>query len=86
MPPGGAAGAGFSSFSTTTHSVVRGRPAMDAAFCSAMRVPLVGSMTPAFTRGRALGDPRQRCSRHTWVRSLEERPPEGGRAKSNLAG
>ena len=33
MPPPGAAGAGFSSFfSTTTHSVVRSKPAIDAAF------------------------------------------------------
>jgi hypothetical protein len=47
-PPGGAAGAGLSSFfSTTTHSVVSRRPAIDAAFCSAVRVTLVGSMTPA---------------------------------------
>ncbi len=50
-PPPGAAGAGFSSFrSTTTHSVVSSRPAIDAAFCSAVRVTLVGSMTPALTR------------------------------------
>ena len=50
-PPGGATGAGLSSFfSTTTHSVVSRRPAIDAAFCSAVRVTLVGSMTPAFTR------------------------------------
>jgi hypothetical protein len=51
MPPGGAAGAGFSSFfSTTTASVVSRRPAIDAAFCSAVRLTLVGSMTPALTR------------------------------------
>ena len=31
-------------------SVVSSRPAIDAAFCSAVRVTLVGSMTPAFTR------------------------------------
>jgi hypothetical protein len=50
-PPGGAAGAGFSSFfSTTTASVVSRRPAIEAAFCSAVRVTLVGSMTPALTR------------------------------------
>ena len=49
--PAAPAGAGFSSFfSTTTHSVVRSRPAIDAAFCSAVRVTLVGSMTPALTR------------------------------------
>ena len=42
------AGAGFSSFfSTIIASVVRSRPAIDAAFCSAVRVTLVGSMTPA---------------------------------------
>ena len=51
MPPPAPAMAGFSSFfSTTTHSVVRSRPAIDAAFCSAVRATLVGSMTPAFTR------------------------------------
>jgi hypothetical protein len=51
MPPPGVAGAGFSSFfSTTTHSVVRSKPAIDAAFWSAVRVTLVGSITPAFTR------------------------------------
>src|SRR5918993_392116 len=50
-PPGGPAGAGLSSFfSTTTHSVVSRSPAMDAAFWSAVRVTFVGSMTPAFTR------------------------------------
>jgi hypothetical protein len=51
MPPPGAASAGFSSFlSTTTHSVVRSKPAIDAAFWSAVRVTLVGSITPAFTK------------------------------------
>jgi len=50
-PPPGAAGAGLSSFfSTTIASVVRSRPAMDAAFCSAVRVTVVGSMTPEATR------------------------------------
>ena len=50
-PPQAPAGAGLSSFfSTTTHSVVSSRPAIDAAFCSAVRVTLVGSMTPAWTR------------------------------------
>src|SRR6266511_3327601 len=50
-PPPGIAGIySFSFFSTTTHSVVRSSPAMDAAFCSAVRVTLVGSMTPAATR------------------------------------
>jgi hypothetical protein len=51
MPPPAPAMVGFSSFfSTTTHSVVRSKPAIDAAFCSAVRATLVGSMTPAFTR------------------------------------
>src|SRR6266516_3185199 len=50
-PPPGIAGIfSFSFFSTTTHSVVRSSPALDAAFCSAVRVTLVGSMTPAATR------------------------------------
>src|SRR5712691_5778485 len=50
-PPPGIAGIfSFSFFSTTTHSVVRSSPAMDAAFCSAVRVTLVGSITPAATR------------------------------------
>ena len=31
-------------------SVVSSRPAIEAAFCSAVRVTLVGSMTPALTR------------------------------------
>src|SRR5690606_27870387 len=47
------AGAGaFSSLgsSATVASVVRIRPAMDAAFCSAVRVTLVGSTTPISTR------------------------------------
>ncbi len=42
--------ASLPSRSTTTHSVVSSSPAIDAAFCSAVRVTLVGSMTPAFTR------------------------------------
>ena len=45
-PPGIGGVLSFSFFSTTTHSVVSSRPAMDAAFCSAVRVTLVGSMTP----------------------------------------
>ena len=31
-------------------SVVSNRPEIDAAFCNALRVTLVGSTTPAFTR------------------------------------
>src|SRR5580704_12297189 len=47
-PPPGAAGAGFfSGFSTITASVVRNRPAIDAAFCSADLVTFAGSMMPA---------------------------------------
>jgi hypothetical protein len=33
-----------------THSVVRRSEAIDAAFCRAVRVTFVGSMTPARTR------------------------------------
>ena len=47
-PPPGAAGAGFfSGFSAITASVVRNRPAIEAAFCSADRVTFAGSMMPA---------------------------------------
>src|SRR5580693_125991 len=47
-PPPGAAGAlSFSGFSAITASVVRNRPAIDAAFCSAERVTFAGSMIPA---------------------------------------
>jgi hypothetical protein len=47
-PPPGMAGAGFfSGFSAITASVVRNRPAIDAAFCSADRVTFAGSMMPA---------------------------------------
>src|ERR1035437_4086616 len=50
-PPPGAAGAlSFSGFSAITASVVRNRPAMDAAFCSADLVTLAGSMIPAAKR------------------------------------
>src|SRR5712691_6815542 len=50
-PPPGIGGIfSFSFFSTTTHSVVSISAAMDAAFCRAVRVTLVGSMTPAATR------------------------------------
>ena len=34
----------------TNASVVSNRPAIDAAFCNALRVTLVGSTIPAFTR------------------------------------
>ncbi len=43
MPPPGAAGSSFFGASATIASVVIIRPAMDAAFCSAERVTLVGS-------------------------------------------
>jgi hypothetical protein len=50
-PPPGAAGAlSFSGLSATTASVVRNRAAIDAAFCSAERVTLAGSMMPALIR------------------------------------
>src|SRR4051812_14962904 len=51
MPPSppGMAGADFSGLSATTASVVRNRPAMDAAFCRAERVTLVGSGMPALS-------------------------------------
>ena len=46
----GTAGAAGSGLSATSASVVSSRPAIDAAFCSAARVTLAGSMTPALTR------------------------------------
>src|ERR1700722_13259180 len=47
-PPPGMAGAfSFSGFSAITASVVRNRPAIEAAFCSADRVTFAGSMMPA---------------------------------------
>ena len=51
-PPPGIGGPAFSSsgFSTTTASVVSSSPAIEAAFWSAMRTTLVGSITPASTR------------------------------------
>ena len=50
-PPGPPAGAGFfSGLSATTASVVRNSAAIDAAFCSAERVTLAGSMMPAASR------------------------------------
>jgi hypothetical protein len=42
-PPAGA----FSGLSATTASVVRNSAAIDAAFCSAERVTLAGSMMPS---------------------------------------
>ena len=36
--------------SVIMHSIVSNKPAIEAAFCSAMRVTFVGSTTPAFTR------------------------------------
>ena len=41
---------GFSTISQIMASVVSMREAMEAAFCRAVRVTLVGSITPAFTR------------------------------------
>src|SRR5450759_3032491 len=48
-PPPGIAGAAFSGLSAMTASVVRNSAAIDAAFCSAERVTLAGSMMPALT-------------------------------------
>ena len=54
MPPGMPPPAGIAGFSSglsaTTASVVRNRAAIEAAFCSAERVTLAASVTPAFTR------------------------------------
>ena len=48
MPPAGAAGTGFSSFSSETRlSVVRTIAATEAAFWIALRVTLVGSTMPS---------------------------------------
>src|SRR5664279_4421517 len=49
IPPPAPADA-FSGLSATTASVVRNSAAMDAAFCSADRVTLAGSMIPALIR------------------------------------
>ena len=50
IPPPGIAGALSSGLSTTTASVVRNSAAIEAAFCSAERVTLAASMTPALMR------------------------------------
>ena len=42
-PPGIGGGGESSAFSTTTASVVSSRPAIDAAFCNAVRTTFVGS-------------------------------------------
>ena len=49
MPPPGIAGSSFFGSSPTIASVVIIRPAIDAAFCSAVRVTLVGSRMPIAT-------------------------------------
>ncbi len=46
----GSAPASSFGMSAMRHSVVSRRPLMEAAFCRAERVTLVGSTTPAFTR------------------------------------
>ena len=46
-PPIGGIGGFSSSISVITHSVVKNIPAIDAAFSNAIRVTLVGSITPA---------------------------------------
>ena len=59
-PPGAPAGSGLSSFnSLMIASVVSSRPAIEAAFCNAVRSTLVGTMTPIFIR-----------SPYSWVRAL----------------
>jgi len=50
MPPPGMPIGASSSGSATTTSVVTMSEPMEAAFCSAERVTIAGSMTPAFTR------------------------------------
>ena len=50
MPPPPGIWPPASGFSTTTASVVSSSPAIEAAFWSAMRTTLVGSITPAWTR------------------------------------
>src|SRR5690606_15917714 len=50
MPPAGAGALSFLGSSPTQASVVRIRLAIEAAFCSAVRVTLVGSTTPSSTR------------------------------------
>ena len=47
--PPGMAGAAFSGLSAMTASVVRNRAAIEAAFCSADRVTLTGSLMPALS-------------------------------------
>ena len=49
-PPPGIAGSSFFGFSATIASVVSSSDATLAAFWSAVRTTLVGSITPAFTR------------------------------------
>jgi hypothetical protein len=49
-PPPAGASAFSSGISLMRASVVSSREAIDAAFCSAERTTLVGSMTPASTR------------------------------------
>ena len=49
-PPAPAAALSSSLMSATNASVVSIKPAIDAAFCSARRVTLAGSITPALTR------------------------------------
>ena len=73
MPPMAAAAAAastFSGLSATSASVVSSSAATDAAFCSAERVTLAGSMTPALTRSSkfpvAALSPTEPDSLSTW--------------------
>ena len=67
MPPGGIAGPAFSfsGTSVTNASVVSNRPAIDAAFCNALRVTLVGSTMPAFRGAAAVRDAL--AAGHGWI-------------------
>ena len=49
-PPPAGAFFSFSGISVTRHSVVSSKPAIEAAFCNAVRVTFFGSTTPALTR------------------------------------
>jgi hypothetical protein len=57
MPPGMPPASPFSSETPAIMaSVVSMRPAIEAAFCRAVRVTFAGSMTPAETRAASIAD------------------------------
>src|SRR4029077_15466130 len=79
-PPGGIAGADLSSgLSATMASVVSIRLATEAAFCSAVRTTLVGSMMPAFSRSSyssaAALKPNEPFPERTLSRTMEPSAP-----------